>query len=414
MFSWFKVRQAVYGGRLPDAARETNQQLAKLLPSLKRGGRVGVAVGSRGIADLAVIVRETVRWIRESGAFPFIIPAMGSHGGATAEGQARLLESYGISEGKMGCPVISSMEVEQIGTTSRGVPVYWSRTALSADQVLLINKVKPHMIFSGPVESGLIKMLVMGLGKHLGALAVHQATVDHGTGSSLLLEAAAVIKKRASLLGGVAVLENGHDQTAQITVVGAADLETVEPLLLERAREMTPRIPLGHLDLLIVDEMGKDISGAGMDPNVLGRKGGEYCGGPRIARVFVRDLTAASAGNAIGLGRADFTTTRLVRKINLQATYTNALTAMRPSAAFIPVHFDTDREVLEAVLSTLGGKRPELVEAAWIRNTLSLSEFWVTDRVIEANQGAPLEIVGGPRPAEFDGCGNLVRPCCKA
>jgi len=342
LFNWVRVRQSLPGDRVNDVAGETRSELNKLLPGLKRGGRVGVAVGSRGISNLPVIVRETVQWLKDSGANPFIIPAMGSHGGATAEGQVKVLNSYGVTEEEMGCPVVSSMEVEHLGTTPRGVPVYWSRTALEAGQVLIINKIKPHMQFYGPVESGLTKMLVIGLGKHRGALAAHQATIQHGAGSALLLEAAAVIRERASLLGGLGILENGYDQTARIAAVGAADLEAVEPILLQSARELLPRIPLDYLDLLIVDEMGKDINGAGMDPNVLGRKGEEVVK-PKITRVFVRDITAASDGNAIGLGRADFTTSRLVSKINQRATYTNALTAMRPSAASIPVHFDTDR-----------------------------------------------------------------------
>lgn len=411
MFNWVRVRQSLPGDKVDDVAGETRNELIKFLPDLKRGGRVGVAVGSRGISNLPVIVRETVRWLKDSGAHPFIIPAMGSHGGAAAEGQVKVLNSYGVSEEEMGCPIISSMEVELLGSTPRGVPVYWSRTALEADQVLIINKIKPHMQFYGVVESGLAKMLVIGLGKHQGALAAHQATIQHGAGSSLLLEAAAVIRERTSMLGGLGILENGYDQTARITAVSAAELEVTEPMLLQKAREILPRIPLDYLDLLIVDEMGKDINGAGMDPNVLGRKGEEVVK-PKITRIFVRDITEASDGNAIGLGRADFTTSRLVNKINRRATYTNALTAMRPSAASIPVYFDTDREVLDAVILTLGGKKPELLEVAWIRNTLSLSEFWVSEEVVKKLQGSasPLDVAGDPEPLRFDPDGNLIKP----
>lgn len=411
MFNWVRVRQTLPGDRVDDVAGETRNELAKLLPDLKRGGRVGVAVGSRGIADLTVIVRETVRWLKDCGANPFIIPAMGSHGGATAEGQVKVLSSYGVTGEEMGCPIDSSMEVEHLGSTPRGLPVYWSRTALEADQVLLINKIKPHMLYCGAVESGLVKMLVIGLGKHQGALSAHQATIRHGTGSHLLLEAAAVIKEKGSLLGGLGIMENGHHRTARITAVRSAELEAIEPVLLQMAREILPRIPLDYLDLLIVDEMGKDINGAGMDPNVLGRKGEEPAK-PSITRVFVRDITAASDGNAIGLGRADFTTSRLVGKINRKATYTNALTAMRPSSASIPVYFDTDREVMEAAILTLGGKRPDLLEAAWIKNTLSLSEFWISEEVAKKVQGSggPLEIAGPPVPLRFGPDGNLVNP----
>lgn len=410
MFNWVKVKQVLPGDRVADVALETRNELVKLSAGVKKEGNIGVAVGSRGIANLAIIVREAVRWLKEAGARPFIIPAMGSHGGATAEGQIKVLNSYGISEEEMGCPIHSSMEVEQVGTTPRGLPVFWSKTALEADQVLLINKIKPHMLFSGAVESGLIKMLVIGLGKHRGALALHQSTIEYGTGSELLLEAAAVIKEKASLLGGIGLIENGYDQTAQITALKAGELEEKESLLLQKAREMLPRIPIEYLDLLIVDEMGKDISGAGMDPNVLGRKGANN--NPRITRIFVRDLTDVSAGNAIGLGRADFTTSRLVNKINRYATYTNALTAMRPTSASIPIYFDTDREVLDAVLLTLGGKKSELVEAAWIRNTLSLSEFWVSERVAAnfEDKNVPLEIISKPYPMQFDDNGNLLHP----
>jgi len=281
---------------------------------------------------------------------------------------------------------------------------------LQADQVLIINKVKPHMLFSGSVESGIIKMLVIGLGKHKGALALHQSTIDHGTDSKLLLEAAAVIKQRSSILGGLAIIENGYDETAQITALKGDQIEDKESELLCAAREMLPRIPLDYLDLLIIDEMGKDISGAGMDPNVLGKKGEGNAGKPKINRIFVRDLTNVSAGNAIGLGRADFTTTRLVNKINRLATYTNALTAMRPTSARIPIYYDSDKEVLDAVFLTLGGKKPELIEAAWIKNTLHLSEFWVSESVTLKYNEKFLKPISGVQPTEFDRNGNLIKP----
>ncbi|KKM10156.1 hypothetical protein SY88_15755 [Clostridiales bacterium PH28_bin88] len=407
-----RIAQALNRVRLDDLEAAVRRELAgfNLAGRVRQGDRVCIGVGSRGIRDIHRIVKHLVEELKQCGVIPFVIPAMGSHGGATAAGQLRVLQSYGVTEEYIGCPVVSSLEVVQVGRTAEGIPVYLDRHAAAADHIVVVNRVKPHTLFFGSVQSGLLKMLVIGMGKHQGAIALHQATIEHGTDSQLLDSAARVVLATGKVLLGLAILENGYDETARVEVVAPEEMPEREALLLDEAVRMLPRLPVDRLDLLIVDEIGKEISGSGMDPNVVGRKWDDPMGLPRILRIFVRGLSPHTHGNATGIGRADFTTTRLVESMDRRSTYANTLTAARPEGARIPIYFDSDREVIEAALSTLGGKEPETVRAAWIKNTLQLSEMLVSPVVLEDLRGRPdISTLDGSFPLDFDGDGNLVR-----
>jgi len=411
--SWIKVKFRGDKTKVGDISQVIRDQLhAKLYQGkLEQGDEVCVAVGSRGIANLDRIVKEVITWLKKEGFKPFIVPAMGSHGGAIAEGQRHVLAEYGITEENMGCPIKSSMEVVQIGETERGNPVYVDKFCSRAQGVIVINRVKPHTLFSGPVESGLMKMLAIGLGKHKGALTVHKGIIKRGTDSTILLETSRVIRDTLNLLFGLAILENSYDETAHLEVVQPKDMEGRESELLQQARRMMPRIPFKYLDLLIIDEIGKDISGSGADPNVVGRKfGSASVSEPEVLRLFIRDLTEKTGGNAIGIGRADFTTTRLANKIDQKSTYANAITSMFPVAAKVPIYFDSDREVLKNALLTMGDVTPQNVKGVWIKNTLRLGEFLITDSLFaEAGQEITLEITGEEMALRFNSEGNLVR-----
>jgi hypothetical protein len=403
-----RVRQRFDAERVDDVAAAVRGALARLDLGrrIRRGQAVAVAVGSRGIANLACIVRTLVATLVEHGAEPFVVPAMGSHGGGTADGQRQVLERYGLSEAALGVPIRSSMEVVELGRTEDGVPLLLDHHAAGADHVVLVNRIRPHVSFSGPIESGLMKLLMFGLGKRAGAAAYHRASLDRpfehlvGTvGRTLLV--------RARVAFGLAILDNAHDETARVEALAPEALEARERELLVVARRWMPRLPVAEVDLLVVDEMGKNISGTGMDTTVTGRKRGTTTG-VRVHRLFVRDLTPETRGNAHGIGLADFTTTRLVRAIDRQATLANALTALHPEAARIPLHFETDREAIDAALATIGlagADRPRVVR---IRNTRSLGEVAVSEACrTELDGRDDVRIVGPPSPLAFDGAGNL-------
>jgi len=400
-----RVRQSFDRTRLGDVCGAVAAGLRNLgLGSrLRPGARIAITAGSRGISNLAAMTRTAVDVVRQWGGQPFIVPSMGSHGGATDEGQKSLLADLGISEGSMGCPVISSMEVEEIGKTSNGTPVYLDRHALHCDGIIVINRVKPHTAFRGEIESGLCKMLAVGLGKHKGAQQMHAA----GLGTTLVA-AARLILARAPVLAGVAVLENSLDETAEIHVVPPEGFEETDRRLLRQAWQTLPRIPFDPLDVLVVDEMGKNISGTGMDVNVIGigpRVGGKMeMGQPVVATLVVLGLTPESHGNANGVGLADITTRRLVDAIDYKATYTNVLTTRLWSAGRLPVILETDREAIEAAV----GETPtEQVRFVRIQNTLHLEELEISEALLPEAGKLGLTITGTPRSLEFDETGRL-------
>jgi len=401
-----RVRQGFDKTRLDDPCGVVSRTLQELLGgTLAPGSRVAITAGSRGINNLVGMTRAAADAVKSKGGRPFIIPSMGSHGGATGEGQQSLLADLGISERTMGCPVVSSMEVEQIGRTPIGTPVYLDRNALRADGIVVINRIKPHTAFHGEIESGLCKMLAVGLGKHRGAQQMHAA----GLGAAIV-EAARIILAKAAVLAGVAVLENALDETAEIHVVPPGQFEETDRVLLTRAWKVLPRVPFDPLDVLVVDEMGKNISGTGMDVNVIGigpRVGGKMeMGHPVVSTLVVLGLTPETHGNANGVGLADITTRRLVGSIDYTSTYTNVLTTRLWSAGRLPVIMETDREAIE---TAVGEVPPDQVRLVRIKNTLHLEELEISEVLLPRAKEVGLTVVAGPRSLEFDGSGRIRR-----
>jgi len=388
--------------------REFNRIKGEL--DLVRGSSVAIGVGSRGIANLAKIVREVVKKLKDIGAEPFITPAMGSHGGATAEGQIEVLKTRGITEETVGAPIKATMEVINLGEID-GIPLFIDRLAHEADGIVLINRIKPHTEFSGPTESGLIKMLGIGLGNHTGAEHYHRAAITRGFYEIISIAGRALLN-RLNVFFGVALVENQEHQTAILRLLRADEIESVERKLLEKAREYLPKIPVAEIDLLIIDEMGKDISGAGIDPKIIGRAICSWADTepwPRISRIFVRDLTAATDGHASGLGMVDFTTERLVKKINMQATAINALISSCPEEAKIPMHFKTDREAIAAALMTIRPHTLNDLRIVHIKNSLELTSLMVSEGCLPGltkieNADIGSEILS----LEFDNNDNLI------
>ncbi len=405
----FTVRQRFARQAGLDLEKSIHHEIEKLAPKLQPDMRIAVGVGSRGITHLKQIVKSTLDALRSAGTDPFIIPAMGSHGGATAEAQAELLSEYGITEDTMGVPVQSTMSVQAIGRTADGDEVVWADPALKADGVLVINRIKPHTDFSGKIGSGLIKMSVVGLGKQVGASAFHRAASRKGY-ENTLRERFRFIAENTPLLGGLGLIENEHHETAHIEWVPKESFEACEEALFQQASDLMPKIPVDHVDLLIVDQIGKNISGAGMDPNVIGRSIHGYLTSPHtnpngltVRRIFVRDLTPETHGNAIGIGLADMTTRRLVESMDASVTFVNALTALSTNGAKVPIYFDTDREAIYRVLDTLALDRLESARIVRIKDTLNLEVFQASTAFhSEIESSASLEIEGSDEPMAFD------------
>jgi hypothetical protein len=388
-----------------------------VLSRLQPGAQIAVGVGSRGISNIKNIVGEVLAALKTAAAKPFIIPAMGSHGGATPEGQIGVLESYGITEQSMGVPIRASMEVERIGTSADGVEVFCSVEALRSDGIVIVNRVKPHTDFTGTHGSGVMKMIVIGLGKRAGAATCHGAAARLGF-ERVIRAIARVTLSRAPILCGVAIVENQFHETARIAVLKPAEIEEREKELLEEARRLFPRLPFDDIDVLIVDRLGKNISGSGMDPNVTGRWVHGYSTSladdnrqsPRIRRIFVRDLTPETHGNAIGIGFADITTTRLVNAMDKQVTYVNAMTSLTPHGAKIPIHFDTDREAITQALASLAIPDVRQAKVVRIADTLALVNLEVSEAFNNAvRQRNDLEALGGLGEMKFDSTDNLFQ-----
>jgi hypothetical protein len=379
---------------------------------IKPGHAVALTAGSRGIANIPLVLRSTADFLKKLGAKPFLIPAMGSHGGGTAEGQRRILESYGITEEFVGVPIRASMETVQVGETAEGFPVLLDRIASEADHIGVVARIKPHTGFHGPIESGLLKMMMIGLGKHAGALLYHRILLDHPF-DSVVRSVGRTLMKSASIAFGLALVENAYEETALVEGVAPEAFEAREEQLLVEAKRLLMRLPLRKADLLIVDEIGKNISGSGMDTNVVGRKRAfrmqpPPAGIPVMRLIYVRGLSDKTHGNATGIGLADFTSTRLVQQMDYRATVINCLTAGYPEGAFIPVHFATDREVLDAALAIIGTRAPEQARILHIRNTMQLEEVDVSEPCLqEKERQTEFTILGPPRPLEFDAAGNL-------
>lgn len=396
--------------RVDDVPRAVREALDGAGVPVRPGDTVAVGAGSRGVANIAAIVGATVTWLKERGARPFVFPAMGSHGGGTAEGQLSVLAHYGITESTMGCPVRATMDVVQVGE-ALGRPVWLDRLAAGADWIGLVNRIKPHTDFKGDIESGLFKMLTIGLGKYQGAIQYHRMNVNHGY-ETVITAVGREMLGRARIAFGVGVVENGHDETARVEAFTAATLEAGERRLLKEARRFMARLPLTPIDVLVVEEMGKNISGAGMDSNVIGRATNRHESFPAdvaILWIVALDLTEDSYGNATGIGNADFVTRRLVDKIDMKATLVNCITACTPNGAKIPATYDTDREAIETALACIGLTPPERARVVRIKNTLMLGEIEVSEAYLaEVRAREDLVLRSGPVPLAFDAGGRLI------
>jgi hypothetical protein len=399
---------------LQDIPGTIRQELAKLPLSdrIKPGDSVALTVGSRGIANMALIIKILVEELKTHGANPFIVPAMGSHGGGTAEGQRAIVEAYGVTEDFIGAPIHASMEVVQVGSIEDGIPVFFDKCAHEADHVVIVARIKPHTDFSGEIESGLHKMMLIGLGKHRGASLYHQAFAHYSFGQIVRSVGQTVIKN-CNILLGLAIVENQFDETALIKSVAPEEFLEREKELLILAKKLIPRLPFQQVDLLIVDQIGKDVSGTGMDTNVIGRKDYLYpCSEkvfPKVTRIYVRDLTKKTHGNATGIGIADYTHTRLVNKTDFDSTYINCLTGDNPKAAAIPIHYNTDSKVLDVALKTVGYVQPENAKVIRIRNTLDLKEIMVSEAYQAEMKGRDdLEIIESVKEMGFGEDGNLL------
>jgi hypothetical protein len=405
-----KVRQRLDRTRLEDPAGALAAGMERTLdPDAFRGRSIAITSGSRYIAGLPVVLAALIAKLRAWGARPFIVPAMGSHGGATAEGQRAVLAGYGISERTMGVPVVSSMEVTQIATLPDGLPVFCDRNALAADGIVVVNRVKPHTDFKGTHESGLLKMMAIGLGKHRGAAHLHSR--GFGRMSALLPEVAGAFLRAAPVVFGVALVENPFEELQVVEVVTPGQLVERDRQLLELAKRNVARLPLPSIDVLIIDEIGKDVSGSGMDTNVTGKPASGLAAGfeaPPIQKILVRGLSKNTHGNGIGIGMADVTTTRCVSRINWGETYTNCITATVGGSAKMPMALNNDREALVVALRLCADVLPATARIVRIRNTLELSTFEISESYLAGLADQGLEVVGDPYPMRFSANGWLV------
>ena len=371
-------------------------------------GSVAVGVGSRGVGKISDVVAALVGFLKEAGAEPFVVPAMGSHGASTAEGQADVLAHLGVNEDRLGCPVRATMEAVEIGETPSGVPVFMDRNAFEADSVVVVNRIKPHTAFRGTVESGPTKMLAIGLGKQKGAHSIHAA--GWGKIHETIPEAARVAVGSGKVAFGLAVLENADEEPYRVAAIPADRLEESEAPLLEEAKRKLMRLPFDEIDLLVVDQIGKNISGDGADPNVTGRYPTPFAtGGPKVERMVFLDLTPETGGNANGLGAADVVTERLVSKMDRPATYLNALTSTTPFPVKIPMTMPSDRMAIAAALAMTAGVSPPDARLVRVKNTLKLRRMWVSEALLEkVEENERLSVVEAPRSMGFDDDGSLL------
>ena len=377
-----KVQQRFDSTRIDDIETAVIDELLTSDLKIKPGARIAIATGSRGVSNIAIIVRTVAKYLKSLGASPFIIPAMGSHGGATATGQREVLESYGVTESYCGIPIQSSMEVVELPQGDLKNKVFMDKYAYLSDGVIVINRIKPHTDFHGPLESGLMKMCVIGLGKHKQALAIHRFGV-YGL-RELITPTAQQVLKTGKIILGIGLVENAYDETMIIRAVKPDVMEEEEKKLLNIARNHMPSLPVKKLDILIVDQMGKDISGVGIDTNIIGRiaiKGESDSATPDITTIIATDLTEASHGNALGMGLADIITKKLYNKIEFQATYENVITSTFLERGKMPIVAKTDLQALQYSLRTSGPIAVKDARIIRIKNTLHLGEMYVSKPV---------------------------------
>ncbi|MBX9789444.1 MAG: nickel-dependent lactate racemase [Pirellulales bacterium] len=410
---FFRVRQIFDRPRVDSIPTEVDRQLARLQlhNKIAAGQSVAITVGSRGIANIDRIIKAAVDHLKGLGAKPFLVPAMGSHGGGTAAGQQAIVEGYGLTEAFAGCPIRSSMETVVVCRTSEGFPVHFDRHAYEADHVLVCGRIKPHTNFVGEVESGLMKMMLIGLGKHEGAKIYHRAIQDYSFGQ-IIRSVAGEVLSRCRIVAGLGIVENGYDETALVEAVAPADFERREGELLKLARRWMPKLPFDRADILLIDEIGKNISGAGMDTNVVGRKFYDHRPAddewPKVKRICLRGLTEETHGNAAGVGMAEFCLQRAIDQVDWKITKINCLTGGHITGAAAPATYDTDREMLESALANIGLVEPPDARVLWIANTLHLAEVECSAVYLaDARQRDDLEIISELRDLPLDVTGML-------
>ena len=405
-----KIRQNFAAPEVADVAGALRDQLAKpgVIDTVKPGMRIAIGVGSRGVAGIPTLTRVTVEEIRKRQGLPFVVPAMGSHGGATAEGQRDVLANLGVTEETIGCEICSSMEVVEIGRLENGLPVYMDKFAYGADGIVVINRVKPHTSFRSQIESGMVKMITIGLGKQKGAESCHAFSFKYM--AEHILAMSAISLARTPILFGVGTVENAYDGIARVVAVAARELIETEKGMLAEAKANMPRIMFDQFDVLIVDRIGKEISGDGMDPNITGRYPTPYVsGGPDIAKIAVLDLTDRTHGNANGMGASDFITRKLANKIDFEKTYANGVTSTVVNPTKMPMVLDDDRDAILTAVKTCNAR--DLAQARVVRiiDTLHMGEIFVSGSMLaEALSNPAIEVLSSPADLIFDQAGNLL------
>ncbi len=412
-----RVQQQITSPQLDDFITTIHNEMDRsgITKRISPGSEIAITAGSRGVAHYAQILATIVSVVKQAGGEPFIIPSMGSHGGATPEGQIEVLHSLGITPEAVGAPIRASMEVEQIGHLQNGNPVFVDRIAYHADGIIVVGRVKPHTDFKGTLESGLMKMMVIGLGKQKGAEMIHRHRSEGY--HKILPEAARLILKKTPILLGVAIVENAYHEIALVKALLPDEIEREEKKLLAQAKTLIARLPFSEIDILIVEEIGKDISGTGMDTNVVGRfwlPGESEPLAPEIKRIVVLDLTEQSHGNAVGLGLADVTTQRVISQIDYQATFCNVLTAGHTETGRTPIFLPNDRAAIRMALQTSVPINSSAARVLRIKNTLQLGTFWVSESLKTEIEQHPdlydrLLIQGDLHELQFDILGNLAR-----
>lgn len=404
------LTQQLYGKRVPDVEVRTREELrrAGLKEVVKPGGRIALTAGSRGITNIVEVLRGAAREVEACGGHPFIVPAMGSHGGATAEGQIEVLETLGVTEDSIGAPIRSRMETETLGETPDGHAVYIDHYAIGADGIIVLNRIKPHTDFRGKTESGLTKMMAIGLGKRA------QAEVVHSMGSrglrDVIPQVAQSMMDRAPILMTVGIHENGYGQTSEIVAVKPEDLPSVEPRLLAASKRHAPRLPFDEIDILLVDWIGKEISGAGLDTNVIGRlRIGEepWVRRPKIQTIVLLDLTENSHGNAAGTGLGDIMTQRILDKMDRHITLTNLMVSTFVERGMIPPTYQTDRDAFEAAMYLHRDRRPEDLRVVRIPSTLHLERMWVSEALLRPGVPRRCALAGDARPMTYGADGRI-------
>jgi len=407
-----KVRQLFEGARITnvrEAVRDEFFREKSLVATVKPGMRIAVTAGSRGIDNIGLIIKTVVDVLKEAGAEPFVIPAMGSHGGAVAEGQLEVLRGFGVTEEYLKCPIKSSMKVTRIGMTDDARPVQIDAFAAAADGIVLVNRVKPHTSFSGPYESGLMKMMAIGLAKQAGAEVCHQE--GYARIAINIEKYGRAILEYAKILFGIAIVENAFDKTCDIMAIPKDQIPNREPGILIKAKELMPRILFDRIDVLVIDKMGKNISGLGMDPHITGSFATRYAGGPpRPDKVVVLDLTEETHGNGNGVGVADISTRRLFEKFDFEKTYANALTSTLTQGARLPLIMDNQRLAIQAGIKTAAGFDKQKIRLVRIIDTLHMSEIMISEAMLpEAKKNPRITVLGPPEEMVFDSNGDLFK-----